>query len=221
LKAFFIVEKGTPYNKGDILNIAKNITILGRTWENDRPDYSFDSLYISRRHAQIDFKEGKYFITNLPTSKHGIKVNNINIENGKSSSLKHLDKIYLANSEVVLVFCCGISPGETLDFKLKSSNKSLSLNEERHEAILNQQRLEISGKLFDLFAFLYKNRNCAVSEDEIRKEIWPERTCDDNGIPFATEEEVKTLVYRLRKELGNYSKMIRTIRGYGYIMDYS
>lgn len=220
MKAFFIVEIGSPYKKGDILNVLQQKTILGRFWEDNKPDYSFDSLYISRRHVQIECKEGKYFLTDLPTSKHGSKVNSKEIENGVPYNLNHLDKINLANDEVVLVFCCGIIPGETLDFKLKSLKKELVFNEERHEVLLNEQRLEISGKLYDLFYFFYKNKNCAVKEDEIRKEIWSERIFDDNGIPFVTEEEVKTLIYRLRKELRNYSKIIRTIRGYGYILDY-
>ena len=93
MKAFFIVKKGSPYKKGDILHVLKNNIVLGRSWEDNQPDYSFDSLYISRQHVQIECKDGKYFLTDLPTSKHGSKVNNKEIENGKSCSLNHLDKI--------------------------------------------------------------------------------------------------------------------------------
>ena len=42
---------------------------------------------------------------------------------------------------------------------------------------------------------------------------------DGRGNPLVDDEEITTLVYRLRNQLGECGVMIRTIRGYGYLLD--
>lgn len=218
MKAFIVVEKGTPYKKGDVLPIRKEKIVIGRFWEDNKPDFSFDSPYVSRSHIMIECDKESYTLTDAK-SKHGTKVNKKEIEKGAPCELKHLDKISMAKDEVVLVFCCGIDPGETLDFSLSSSKRELVLNEERHEVLLKGSRLNISGKIYELLYLLVQNKNCAVSEEEIKRVVWSERARDDKGEPFVTEEEVNMLVYRLRKELGDYGSVIKTIRGYGYMLE--
>jgi len=218
MAGFLVVEKGAPYKKGDILPIQAHTIVVGRMWEDNKPDYAFESLYISRNHVKIAFNNGNYMLTDA-ASKHGTKINDKEIERQTPQQLKHLDKINLARDEVVLVFCCGIEAGETLDFSLSSSKRELFFNRQKHEALLKGNKLNISGKVYDLLYFLYERKNCAVSEEEIKRRIWSERACDEKGVPFVTEEEVNMLVYRLRKELGGYGKVIKTIRGYGYMLE--
>jgi len=60
---------------------------------------------------------------------------------------------------------------------------------------------------------------CFQLSGTIRLEVWPERVKDDRGNPLVDDEEITTLVYRLRNQLGECGAMIRTIRGYGYLLD--
>ena len=40
-----------------------------------------------------------------------------------------------------------------------------------------------------------------------------------DGRPLVTDEELTTLVYRLRKRLDPHGDLIRTVPGYGYMLD--
>jgi DNA-binding winged helix-turn-helix (wHTH) protein len=70
-----------------------------------------------------------------------------------------------------------------------------------------------------LLHLLYENQGRAVSTLEIKRAVWQEREPGADGMPLVTNEELATLVYRLRKRLGPYKDLIRTVPGYGYMLD--
>jgi DNA-binding response OmpR family regulator len=49
--------------------------------------------------------------------------------------------------------------------------------------------------------------------------VWPERELGADSMPLVSNEEVTTLVYRLRKRLESHDHLIRTVSGYGYLLD--
>lgn len=137
--AFLIVKKGEPYRKGETLPLREGAMLLGRAWGGERPNVSSDSLHVSRTHAQIDCLQGVFTVTDLPTSKHGTRVGR-QIAKGVSHTLKHGERIELAEGDVLLVFYsiveAGDDPGRTLDYPHKGPEAALVLNKETRQVVV-------------------------------------------------------------------------------------
>lgn len=71
------------------------------------------------------------------------------------------------------------------------------------------KRVEMSPKEYDLFFYLLRNRNIALSRDKIISDVWGYDFCGD-------DRTLGTHIKLLRKSLGPYNKYIVTIRGVGY-----
>jgi DNA-binding response OmpR family regulator len=70
-------------------------------------------------------------------------------------------------------------------------------------------RVEMSPKEYDLFFYLLKNRNIALSREKLLCEVW--------GYDFFGDARtLDTHIKLLRKSLGRYSAYIVTLRGVGY-----
>ena len=70
-------------------------------------------------------------------------------------------------------------------------------------------RVEMSPKEYDLFFYMLKNRNVALSRERLLTEVW--------GYDFFGDARtLDTHVKLLRKSLGRYAKAIVTLRGVGY-----
>lgn len=219
-----IIEKGEPLEKGSSIKLPPKEILLGRTWETNRPDVSFSSPYISKKHAMIDYKNDLFTITDL-ASKHGTAVNGTAIKPNHPYILKNGDQISLSKDEAILIFN-GAPGGETSDFfdlKPKFSGPaqdSLSINQERREILIDGKVLYLSGKDMELLLYLHRNRCKAVSYNEIKTEIWPERLPGSaGGVPDVGADEITALIYRLRKKLGKHGHRIVTVPRFGYMLD--
>jgi pSer/pThr/pTyr-binding forkhead associated (FHA) protein len=222
------VEKGEPYTIGEVLSLEKAKVSLGRTSPDHQPDFSFLSPYISRRHATIEFREGSHFLTDLPESRHGTWVNGKRLVPGRPYEIQDRDRIGLARDEVVLTFAGAASTvSETWEYPESQPEPSTAqnrgspiiLDQERREVFLDGAPLHLSGKLYDLLCLLYEKQGRAVNTHDIKKRVWPEREFGADGMPLVTNEEVTTLVYRLRKRLEPHNNLVRTVPGFGYILD--
>ncbi len=223
---FLVIEKGEPYENNKTIGFTKNELILGRQWFNNEPDIAFSSPYISRRHAVINHENNEYIITDL-MSKSGTQVNGFTLSR-EPYVLRDGDRISLAREEAVLLFTNMYEKdlGHTLDysnlFTLQADKPSvgLAINLERREVMIDGVPLYLSTKDIDLLMLLYEKVNQAVSYDEIKIHIWPERMLNDtNTIPDVGRDEINALVYRLRKRLGKHGERIITIPRYGYMLD--
>lgn len=103
---------------------------------------------------------------------------------------KLLERVYKTPMEII-----NIQP-YTIDEKSRRVKKG--------EEIIN-----LTSKEFDLLAFFIKNRNQALSREQILKCLWGEDY-------FGTDRVVDDLVRRLRKKMPELN--IETIYGYGYRM---
>lgn len=224
---FLEIEKGEPYESGTRFYLTSDSFLLGREWNTVKPDISFPSMHISKRHAIISFKKNVYFITDL-MSKHGTQINGQDIEKSRAYTLRNGDTISLARGVVLLKYYnkSELESGDTVDFtnsfhkKVDNGESPLAVNMERREIILEGSQLVLYGKDLELLLLLYLHRNKAVGYDEIRKAVWPERIHDaGNTVPDVGNDEITALVYRLRKRLGQYGKSIITIPRYGYMLD--
>jgi DNA-binding response OmpR family regulator len=73
-------------------------------------------------------------------------------------------------------------------------------------------RVDMSPKEYDLFFYMLKNRNIALSRDKLLSEVW--------GYDyFGDDRTLDTHIKLLRKSLGPYASYIVTLRGMGYRFD--
>lgn len=71
------------------------------------------------------------------------------------------------------------------------------------------ERIEMSPKEYELFFYMLKNKNIALSREKLLNEVW--------GYDFYGDARtLDTHIKLLRKSLGEYSRYIVTLRGIGY-----
>ncbi len=74
------------------------------------------------------------------------------------------------------------------------------------------KRAEMTPKEYDLFFYMLKNRNIALTRDRLISEVW--------GYDyFGDDRTLDTHIKLLRRSLGRYSDYIVTLRGVGYRFD--
>jgi DNA-binding response OmpR family regulator len=75
--------------------------------------------------------------------------------------------------------------------------------------LIDGKRIDMSPKEYDLFFYMLRNRNVALSRERLISEVW--------GYDFFGDvRTLDTHVKLLRKSLGRYSEYIVTLRGVGY-----
>ncbi|MBQ3183261.1 MAG: response regulator transcription factor [Clostridia bacterium] len=74
---------------------------------------------------------------------------------------------------------------------------------------IDGERVDMSPKEYDLFFYMLRNRNIALTREKLITEVW--------GYDFYGDDRtLDTHIKLLRKSLGKYSKLIVTLRGVGY-----
>lgn len=77
---------------------------------------------------------------------------------------------------------------------------------------INNERIEMSPKEYELLFYMCKNKNIALSREKLITEVW--------GYDFYGDDRtLDTHIKLLRKSLGEYSSLIVTLRGVGYRFD--
>ena len=97
----------------------------------------------------------------------------------------------------------GASGNETYRYK------SLLVDFDARTVSVDDVRLDLSPKEYDLLFFLIRNRGKALSRDTLLSEVW--------GYDyFGVDRTLDTHIKLLRKALGPYARYITTLRGVGY-----
>ena len=74
---------------------------------------------------------------------------------------------------------------------------------------IDDERVDMSPKEYDLFFYMLENRNIALSREKLISDVW--------GYDFFGDvRTLDTHIKLLRKSLGRYARMIVTLRGVGY-----
>ncbi len=77
---------------------------------------------------------------------------------------------------------------------------------------IDGERADMSPKEYDLFFYMLKNKNIALSRERLITEVW--------GYDYYGDDRtLDTHVKLLRRSLGPYAKFIVTLRGVGYRFD--
>ena len=72
--------------------------------------------------------------------------------------------------------------------------------------------MNMAPKEYDLLFFLIRNKNIAVPREKILTEVW--------GFDYYGDDRtLDTHIKLLRKSLGQYADLIKTLRGLGYRFD--
>ncbi|MDF2944123.1 MAG: regulatory protein vanR [Herbinix sp.] len=89
-----------------------------------------------------------------------------------------------------------------------SNTSPLVLNEKTYEAFLNNQRLDLSTKEFQILSFLKHHSNNVLTREQIYENVW--------GDEYGEINTVTVHIKNIRKKLGNQCDFIKTIWGIGY-----
>ncbi len=82
-----------------------------------------------------------------------------------------------------------------------------------HEVYIDEQKITLTPKEYDLLKYLIENKNIALSRENLLSNIW--------GYDFYGDDRtVDTHIKTLRSELGSYRNLIKTVRGMGYKIEY-
>lgn len=89
------------------------------------------------------------------------------------------------------------------------SYNGLSVDFSARVVTIDGKRAEMTPKEYELFFYLVKNKDIALTREKLISEVW--------GYDFYGDERtLDTHIKLLRKSLGDYSKCIVTLRGVGY-----
>ena len=87
--------------------------------------------------------------------------------------------------------------------------EGITVNIPSHEVTINGNDIHLTNKEFDLMVYFLNNQGIVISRDTLLERIWG---YDYYGV----ERTVDTHIKMLRKNLGEYSYLIKTVRGEGY-----
>ena len=122
----------------------------------------------------------------------------------KPFSLREL----LARIKAVLRRSVDTKPNEIEEAEIGS----VVVNFSNYSSFNDGNEISMSHKEFDLLHYLWKNKNKAVSRDDLLKEIW-------NQEVFTTTRTIDNFIVKLRQKIEedpNKPKIILTVHGVGY-----
>lgn len=225
--AYLQIVEGTPYGKGTYIPLDGDNFIVGRSTNSFPVDISFNNFLISRKHCCVKYCNNEWHISDLG-SKHGTSVNEQSIAAKKEYVLKAGDKVILASGIVVFDFVISVEFDKTLDFDRTQSMKlgdnlafdpPVEIDFDRMNLLVDNQVILLSVKEWLFLEVLYRQSGKVVSYEDIKKAVWSERYTTNTNFSVVGFDEVNMVSYRLRRKLGEYSNIIKTIRGRGCILD--
>lgn len=89
------------------------------------------------------------------------------------------------------------------------SFKELHIDTKKKSTVINEEKINLTRKEYEILALLLKNMGTYVSRDEILRRVWQDDV-------IVTERNVDVNIARLRKKIGEYGKFIKGKSGYGY-----
>lgn len=86
---------------------------------------------------------------------------------------------------------------------------SLIMHLESRTVTINDKELNLTPIEYEMLKYFLDNQNIALNREQILNAVWGHDY-------FGDDRTVDTQIKRLRKKLGDYGKLIKTVRGYGY-----
>jgi two-component system, OmpR family, alkaline phosphatase synthesis response regulator PhoP len=89
----------------------------------------------------------------------------------------------------------------------------LDLDTVRKRLIINDERIELTKKEYEILKLLLENQGSVFSRDELLSRIWGDDV-------IVTERTVDVNITRLRTKLGKFGSFLRNKTGYGYYFEF-
>lgn len=86
---------------------------------------------------------------------------------------------------------------------------TLEINFSAYTVKINHSIINLTPKEFEILSYLIKNKNIAISREQLLSSLWGYDYFGDN-------RTVDTHIKMLRNNLGQYRDLIKTVRGIGY-----
>lgn len=160
-----------------------------------RKTYNIPILFLSARDSYIDK------IIGLEIGADDYMTKPFSIQELTSRIKAHfrkVDRLYKEWNELT----------EDTNLNSQTVTSMLALNEKTFEAFLNNQRLDLSTKEFQILAFLMHHPNNVLTREQIYENIW--------GDEYGEINTVTVHIKNIRKKLGSQYDFIKTIWGVGY-----
>jgi DNA-binding response OmpR family regulator len=90
--------------------------------------------------------------------------------------------------------------------------EKFSVNFNNHKIMVEGKSVEFSPKEFAILEYLFQRRNTVISRDQILEKVWGMDTEVDGRV-------VDVNITRMREKMGQAKKLIKTVKGYGYMFD--
>ena len=210
-RPYFVIEYGP--GEGAEIQMTTDSLVFGR---DSSSDYAIPNEKISRRHARVFIRDGRWMLEDLDSKNH-TRLNNIKLEPEKPVPICDGDQIQLA-TQVALRFH---DPAATLSDDSRVVTEGLWLDTSREDVYIHNRPLtsKLSPCQFAILALLFdksRTKNTAASMEEIAAVGWPkEYSVRPEMIRL---EMIDSEIYRLRqrlKELEPNHEFICSERGRG------
>ncbi len=87
--------------------------------------------------------------------------------------------------------------------------KNLKIDYSAHIVTINNEKIDLTPKEYELLVYLIKNQNIAVRREQLLEKVW--------GYDYYGDDRtLDTHMKSLRKKIGEYANCIITIRRVGY-----
>jgi len=219
--AFVVIEKGNSRDVGKRFSLGEKAAVIGRTTAQNEPDVPLNDDYVSRRHAEIAFEQGRFVLRDLG-STNGTTLDDERLEPGQALALRHDSVVGIAvtggSARVLLRF--KVSPTvSTVRIEVDETAPLgwLHIDEATGEVWADGRPVALSRKEYDLIAFLSRRAGKLCTRDELIACVWPE-ALDPGGVSNAAIDQ---LVRRLRLKIEpDPERPVRLIsrKGFGYLL---
>ncbi|MDT3995244.1 response regulator transcription factor, partial [Mammaliicoccus fleurettii] len=93
------------------------------------------------------------------------------------------------------------------------SNKNLKVNLDTTDVIINNDKVNLTSREYDLLTYFIKNKNQVLTKSQIYERVWGYSiSVDDNTLMV----HIRTLRKKIEDDANN-PQLIQTVRGKGYI----
>ena len=90
---------------------------------------------------------------------------------------------------------------------------TLVIDDKAHSVTVDNKEINLTPKEYDLLKYFVKNKNIALSREQLLSAIW--------GYDFYGDDRtIDTHIKTLRKAMAKYGDLIKTVRGMGYKFEY-
>lgn len=221
--AFLIVQEGPSEDIGKTYVLGVQPVIIGRKGPGAQPDIALDDPYVSRRHAEIFFDEGRYALRDLG-STNGTIVDDTRVEAGSACRLVNDALIALAMSSGKARVSLRFTEMTTLigarmpvEPAAGSGVTWLTIERGSQEVWIDGSETDMSRKEYDMLTYLLTNAGRICSKDELIANVWSE-VLNPGAVSDAAIDQ---LVHRLRLKIEPDPRQPTRIvsrKGFGYIL---